>query len=115
MGNETMPLTPQDTIAPPPAADAKPKAQRLEPYEGPATGYAWKREGTRSIAVRMMLTASKPGQLAEVGDVFLEFAELKKGRPTKRKWRFQLDVGAKRFLFSMLEQAITIGDFRRGE
>lgn len=121
MENETMPLTPQGP-AHAAATSSPPSMRRLEAYEGPGTGRVFLRLGkSKPVPVSMMIRAARPGEGAESGDLFLTFentAKPKRGKqrdgPARTALVFHLDIGAKRFLLSMLEQAVTIANFKSG-
>ena len=113
----TTPLERAITAATPTSSAEAPRTWKQESYSGPATGRTRRRLGPRrELDVRMTLRASSAGEGAHQGDLWLEFEPVtKSGRPGRgRPLRFRLDIGAKRFLFSQLEQALTLGDFARG-
>ena len=85
-----------------------PRTRKRESYEGPGTGRAWLHKGARALAVDVMLGAAEPGEGAQIGDVWLTFTG------DGEQVVVRLDIGAKRFLHELLEQALTIGDFSRG-
>ena len=93
-------------------ADAPARARKREHYEGPGTGRAWLRidDDTPEIPVALMIRAAEPGEGASIGDLFLTIGGVGDDKPMS----VRLDIGAKRFLFSLLEQALTLGDFSRG-
>jgi hypothetical protein len=95
-----------------PALEAPPRVRKREHYIGPGTGRAWLCIGEGEIPVRVMLSASEPGEGADIGDVFLILEGTGEGE--RGRLRVRLDIGAKRFLHGLLEQALTIGDFARG-
>jgi hypothetical protein len=110
-------------IAPPSSSSASietaPRIARpREEYTGPATGHTYRRMGgpKRELEYAVTVRASRPGEGAQIGDLWVEFSSITKtGKPGRgRPIRFRLDVGAKRFLFSQFEQALTLGDFARG-
>lgn len=83
-------------------------------YKGPARGHTTRiglvdGETPREVEVDVMLSAAPPaGFTANVGDIFLTIAPPagKAGKPGALQ--FRLDLGAKRFLYSQLEQNVVI-------